>query len=98
VFQLPSSDCGDSDVVALARVAHGRLGRDPRDSDALFVLAASLLNCGHLADAARTLDRLVAVDRRYPGVWLLKRTVLEALGDHRGAEACMALARSHQNG
>ncbi len=51
--------------------------------------------CGHLADAAAALRRLVKVRGDYPGLRQLNETVHEALGQHRTADACAWRARQH---
>jgi len=87
----------DPEVVAFARIADERLREDPRDADALFVLAASRMACGHLADAAATLRRLARVRADYPGFWQLKETVHDALGEHRAADAAAWAAATHRD-
>lgn len=80
--------CPDSDVAACATRAGQRLQSNPDDADALFVLAASNAVCGRFAEAAALLTRLIRLRVDYPGVWLLKRTVHEALGEPLSAAAC----------
>ena len=87
----------DPEVVEFARIADERLREDPADADALFVLAASRMACGHLADAASTLRRLANVQADYPGLWQLKQAVHEALGEYRAADACAWAAHAHQD-
>ena|SRR2546425_1381492 len=83
----------DSEVIAFGRIAGERLRQDPADADALFVLAASRLACGHLSEAARFLRDLTQVRNDYPGLWQLRTTVHEALGEVQAADACARAAR-----
>ena len=76
----------NAEIVQLTALAQERLVRNPEDPDGLFVLAASLAACGHFKHACSVLDRLTGIDNRYPGVWHLRRTVHEAMGDFRTAE------------
>ena len=87
----------DPDVVLFTQMAGERLQEDPADADALFVLAASRMACGHLADAAATLRRLARVRADYPGFWQLKETVHDALGEHRAADAAAWAAVTHRD-
>ncbi len=87
----------DPDVIAFARIAGERLREDPADADALFVLAASRMACGHLSEAAAFLRHLAEVRADYPGLWRLTATVHEALGEHRAADACVRAARRHED-
>ncbi len=85
------------DVDASAEKAEERLGADPEDADALFVLAASRAVSGLFADAARLLNRLVRLRADYPGVWMLKNRVHEALGEPLVAAACRRAAILQSN-
>ena len=88
IFCVGEPTSPDPEVVAFARIADERLREDPGDADALFVLAASRIASGQVSEAASLLVRLTQVHADYPGVWQLRRTVHEALGEHRAAEAC----------
>jgi len=83
--------CRD-EIDAAAEKAGDRLESDPDDADALFVLAASRAVSGMFAEAARLLNRLVRLRADYPGVWMLKNKVHEALGEPLVAAACRRAA------
>jgi len=87
----------DPEVIGFARIADERLREDPEDVDAMFVLAASRMACGHLADAAKVLRRLLEIRADYPGFWQLKATVHDAMGEHWLADACAHAARRHMD-
>ncbi len=68
-------------VQGMADLARERLRRDPEDADALFALAAAEAVLGSAAVAIELLDRLQALDDRYPGLWDLKAKLYAGLGD-----------------
>lgn len=65
-----------------------RLRSDPNDADALFVLAAFRATEGRFDESIGVIDRLVAINPRYPGLWRLKAKVYVLSGDPAKAEAC----------
>ncbi len=82
----------DGEIAACIAVAGERLRCNPQDADALFVLAASRVASGRFSEAAVLLNRLIRLRVDYPGVWQLKKTVHEALGEPVAAAACARAA------
>ncbi len=65
-----------------------RLRANPNDADALFVLAAFRAREGRFQESIDVLDRLVALNPRYPGVWRLMEKVHRLSGAPKKAAEC----------
>ncbi|OGS64345.1 MAG: hypothetical protein A3K59_02730 [Euryarchaeota archaeon RBG_19FT_COMBO_69_17] len=70
-----------------------RLSRDADDPDALFTLAALRANDGDLDEALPILDRVLRIDPRYPGAWILKAKLHGMRGEPDAAAAASARAQ-----
>lgn len=88
-------------VQEIALTAKERLRKQPRDSDAMFALAAAESILGHPIVAVGLLDRLEILNAGYPGLWDLKAKLYADLGDrvraaqaHEKADAVYAKART----
>ncbi len=68
-------------IQSVAHRARERLRADPRDTDAMFALAAAESILGHPIVSLGLLDRLEILDSEYPGLWDLKARLYAQLGD-----------------
>ncbi|HYV08445.1 MAG TPA: hypothetical protein VEL81_02575 [Thermoplasmata archaeon] len=64
----------------IMQIASERLKLNPSDPDALFALAAAQATLDDAAGGVQTLDRLAALDPKYPGLWVLKTKLHARLG------------------
>ncbi|MCK4455433.1 MAG: tetratricopeptide repeat protein, partial [Thermoplasmata archaeon] len=85
---------GGMDINRIMRVCDVKLGRNPKDADALFVKGATYEKIGNHERAVKTLNRLTDLDPRYPGVWILKAKIHARMGDRESAIKCREMALS----
>lgn len=64
------------------------LARDSKDVDALFTKAVFLARIAEYWRALECLERVTALNPRYPGVWHLKSSLYRRVGDFTRARAC----------
>jgi tetratricopeptide (TPR) repeat protein len=88
---------GDHDL-AMAQY-RAALSKDPRDAAAHFSLAATLRHVRKFADAGAELDKIVSVDKDYPGLSLERGLLFEDSGDIQKAieQFKTALARAPED-
>src|SRR5213596_961392 len=65
----------------IMQIARERLKLDPKDSDALFAMAAAQATLDDPRAALQSLDRLAELDPAYPGLWVLKTKLHARLGE-----------------
>src|SRR5205823_3198249 len=63
------------------QIASERLKMNPKDSDALFAMAAAQATLDDPRAALQSLDRLAELDPAYPGLWVLKTKLHARLGE-----------------
>ncbi len=68
-------------IQGVAHEARERLRADPRDTDAMFALAAAESILGRPIVSLGLLDRLEILNKYYPGLWDLKARLYAQLGD-----------------
>jgi len=65
----------------IMQIASERLKMNPKDSDALFAMAAAQATLDDPRAALQSLDRLAELDPAYPGLWVLKTKLHARLGE-----------------
>src|SRR5881396_1396243 len=65
----------------IMQIARERLKLDPKDTDALFAMAAAQATLDDPRGGLQSLDRLADLDPNYPGLWVLKTKLHARLGE-----------------
>src|SRR5437867_3122208 len=65
----------------IMQIASERLKLNPKDTDALFAMAAAQATLDDPRAALQSLDRLAELDPAYPGLWVLKTKLHARLGE-----------------
>jgi len=78
---LESQDERAHRLTLIMQIAGERLKLNPRDTDALFAMAAAQATLDDSRGGLQSLDRLAELDPNYPGLWVLKTKLHARLGD-----------------
>jgi len=70
------------------------LRANPNDADALFTKAVFLAHIGEYWKSLNCLHLVTKLDSAYPGVWHLKSTLYQRVGDHSAAQKCRERAHA----
>jgi tetratricopeptide (TPR) repeat protein len=81
----------------LMQIDHDEWKQDPRNTDALFVLAAANTLNRQFRVALKCLDRLEELDPAYPGLLRLRAKIYELMGEHELAAKYWALGQDASN-
>ena len=80
----------------IMRTARERLKLNPRDTDALFAMAAAQATMEEVPDALQTLERLADLDPNYPGLWIFKTKLHAQLGETEKARQSRVRAQQSE--
>src|SRR3990172_8403767 len=86
-WEAESEHTSEDRAPFIIRIAQERLKLAPADPDALFAIAAAQASMDEMRGALETVERLVKIDPRYPGLWALKAKLHTHLGDADKARA-----------
>src|SRR3990170_3875914 len=88
---VPAAPAAKEDLATLILgIMEQRLREDPRDADALFMIAAARAKAQDLGGAIEYLEKLAQVDETYPGLWILKTKLHAQRGELQKAEESRA--------